>query len=214
MTQSFDISQDEIPIFLAETEDHLQVLEEGLVSLERHEENPDLLQALFRAAHTIKGSAGMIGHKRLVEVTHALETAFDGVRKHSIPITTPLVDACLQAIDALRLLRDEVVSQQTCVVDVQTVVQAFSQFKAAPAAAPKPIQAAGAAASPQEERALTITADISATSIASAARAFQLMLALQGAGQILAMDPTQDQIESAEPVHHFIARIVPCQPLE
>ena len=75
MEISFDISPDEMPVFLAETDEQLQLLDEGLVRLEREQNDSDLLQALFRAAHTLKGSAGMIGHKRMVELNHGLEAA-------------------------------------------------------------------------------------------------------------------------------------------
>ena len=54
MSLELDISPDEMPLFLAETEDHLQVLEEGLVKLEQQADDPELIQALFRSAHTLK----------------------------------------------------------------------------------------------------------------------------------------------------------------
>ena len=49
----FDIAEDELKIFLAEAEEQLQMLDEGLVRLEREGANPDLLQTIFRAAHTL-----------------------------------------------------------------------------------------------------------------------------------------------------------------
>lgn len=54
MSLQFDLSADELPIFLAETDEHLQTLDEGLVRLEREEGDEALIQALFRAAHTLK----------------------------------------------------------------------------------------------------------------------------------------------------------------
>ena len=66
MELNFDLAEDEFPIFMAETDEQLQVLDDGLIRLEREGEDMELLQALFRAAHTLKGTAGMIGHKRMV----------------------------------------------------------------------------------------------------------------------------------------------------
>ncbi|MEA4906639.1 MAG: chemotaxis protein CheA [Anaerolineaceae bacterium] len=233
MNQAFDISQDELPIFLAETEEHLQILEEGLVRLEQEEEDPELLQGLFRAAHTLKGMAGMIGHKRLVDVTHMMETAFDAVRKNQLNISTPLIDACLESIDALRLLRDEVDHGMVADVDIPSLVDLFAPFvetsapaprPAPPAPRPAPVQAAPApqpdkpaprpsrrtrSSSRSRAKTILIEADISPRSAASAARAFQIMLALQGLGQIVSMEPTQEQIESAAPVGHFSAIFSP-----
>src|SRR3972149_4612882 len=108
MDSVFDIAEDELQVFLAEADEHLQMLDEGLVQLERRGDDAELLQAIFRAAHTLKGSAGVIGHRRMADLTHAMETALDGLRKGTLAVTTPLVDACLEALDALKLLRNEV----------------------------------------------------------------------------------------------------------
>ncbi len=95
MNVTFDISDDELQIFMAEAEEHLQRLDEGLLRLEREGGDAELLQEIFRAAHTLKGSAGMIGHQRMAELTHAMETVLDGVRKHTVEVSAPLVDACV-----------------------------------------------------------------------------------------------------------------------
>ena len=212
----FDISQDEMPIFLAETEDHLQVLDDGLIRLERQEYDNDLIQQIFRAAHTLKGTAGMIGHQRLVELTHALEMAFDGIRKNELVINSQLVDICLDSVDALRLLRDEVIHGKVSPVDVHSLVERIHHFiqkekqalqsAAGTGAGQAPIQAKPAASAPQVEGVL-IEAKIAPNSIASAARAFQLMLALQDLGEILSMEPSQAQIETSAPVSLFVARL-------
>ena len=124
----FDISPDEMPLFLAETEDQLQVLEEGLVRIEQEPDDQDLIQGLFRAAHTLKGMAGMIGHKRLVSLTHALENGFDGIRKKTYDVTTDFIDICLESIDGLRLLREEVIDRQESDVDVETMVYKLEEY--------------------------------------------------------------------------------------
>ncbi|MCB9134668.1 MAG: chemotaxis protein CheA [Anaerolineales bacterium] len=103
---TFDITDEERQILLAETDEQLQTLEGGLLELEQVQD-PALVQALFRAAHTLKGSAGMIGHTQIVELTHALETVFDDLRQDRLAITSPLVDICLQSVDKLKLLRND-----------------------------------------------------------------------------------------------------------
>ena len=128
MNSLFDISEDELPIFLAETDDQIQVLDQGIVELEREQGNPALLQAIFRAAHTLKGASGMVGHTRMVEITHALENALDGVRKGTLDVSIALVDLCLDAIDAIKLLRDEVVNNQVSQVDIQPLCERFAEI--------------------------------------------------------------------------------------
>jgi two-component system, chemotaxis family, sensor kinase CheA len=215
METVFDISADEIPLFLAETEDHLQTLEEGLVRIEQEDVDTDLIQALFRAAHTIKGMAGMIGHKRLTELTHALENVFDGVRKERVAISTPLVDACLSAVDGLRSLRDEVDGRSNRSLDVQTLIGALINLQEGPAKVEEKAKSTGPTlAQAKSDGGIHVEADILGNSVASAARAFQLMLAMQNAGEITAMSPSADQIDSAQPVKTFSGVVRLTQPLE
>jgi two-component system, chemotaxis family, sensor kinase CheA len=238
----FDISPDEMPLFMAETEDQLQVLEEGLVRIEHEADDIELIQGLFRAAHTLKGMAGMIGHKRLVSLTHALENGFDGIRKNTYPVSTQFIDICLESIDGLRLLREEVIDRQESEVDVETLVDRVEQYiqsvsGKAPAAenpkpaaqpAPEPVNAPvpvkveapvalPSVTAPVAENAETVyqfSAVIAKNSVASAARAFQLMMALQAGGSIESMEPSQDEIETSKPVFEFKARFIPTQPLD
>ncbi len=235
----FDISEDELPIFQAETEDHLTILEDGLVRLEQNDRDPELLQALFRAAHTIKGTAGMIGHKRLVEITHVLENAFDAVRKNQLSISTNLINLCLETVDILRSLRDEVITGETSAVDVPQMIETFKNFldsamdpsragKIEPEREPAKIEIKKAEKTPakkipvaKEEKKpivdqssinqakIQIQADISPSSVASAARAFQILMVLQSSSEIIELIPSQKEIESAAPVGHLSALIVP-----
>ena len=93
----------------------------GLVRLEQESSDEDLLQAIFRAAHTLKGAAGMIGHKRMVEVTHVLETALDDLRKQQIVADASMIDLCLESVDAIRALSGEVAIGQASEVSIQNI---------------------------------------------------------------------------------------------
>lgn len=223
MELRFDIEKEELPIFMAESDEQFQLLDDGMVQLEREGENPDLLQSLFRAAHTLKGAAGMIGHKRMVALTHALETAMDGLRKNSYPVSTALIDLCLEATDALRNLRGEILTLQPAPVDVDGLVTRFNTFVAAATGAATAslvetkaaAQAAPAASTvTANEAVFKVDAEISPTSIASAARAFQMVLALQDIGTIQSQSPSQAEIDSAKPVQKFSATFQSSQPYE
>lgn len=213
----FDIEEDELHIFLAEADEHLQTLDEGLVRLEREGDDPELLQAIFRAAHTLKGAAGAIGHRRMAELTHAMETVLDGLRKHTLAVSADLVDVCLESLDALRLLRNEVIERRASPVDIAPLVERLSRL-----AAPTPTevngpqtegkqQATGDGSSPvvhpPSSTVYTIRADIAPDSFASAARAFQVLLALQSLGEVLDLQPPQAVIETAAPVQRVTARL-------
>lgn len=219
----FDISQDEMPIFMAETEDHLQALDEILVRLEQEKNDQDLLQTVFRAAHTLKGMAGMIGHKRMVSVTHALETALDGLRKNKLEVDSALIDLCLEAVDGLRLLREEVINNELSDVEVDSLTERFMIFiqssqadtlslNLAQSKQPLPTLKTQTENQPTQTgnddgESYVIRAEIENNSVASAARAFQLMMAVQMFGEVKNMKPSQEAIESAAPVSHFEAEL-------
>jgi len=227
MEITFDISPDELPIFLAEVDEHLQALDDILIQLEKGEPDPELVQTVFRSAHTIKGMSGMIGHRRMTDLTHALETALDGVRKNSLQISAELVNVCLEAVDCLRALREEVATGLVSAVEIETLVAALKALAAGekvvlPETQPQPgpqaenLPAALNAGGEQnpDGKNFHIHAKIDTNSMASAARAFQLMLALQDLGEILAMSPTQAQIEAAAVVSEFTATLATDQPRE
>lgn len=220
----FDISEDELPIFLAEVDEHLQVLDDLLIRLERGDPDAELVQTVFRSAHTIKGMCGMIGHRRMTDLTHALETVLDEVRKNSLEVSTGLINVCLEAVDRLRLLRDEVVTAQVSEVDIDQIIVDLKEFSeknkaALPGAGPVgEVHLADRRAAPEAPggagpgaRSVQIQAKIDTESIASAARAFQLMLALQDLGELQSMVPTQAQIETAASVSDFAAVVLTAQ---
>lgn len=216
MEIKFDISEEERPIFLAEVDEHLQVLDEVLIRLEREDADPELVQSLFRSAHTIKGMSGMIGHQRMTDLTHALETVLDKVRRNDIQITPELINVCLTAVDHLRSLREEVSTSQMRDVNVEEVILPLKQFidggkQEAVRPEPKIEPVEKAPSTIVEGRQLQVKAKIDTHSMASAARAFQLMMALQDLGDIQSMTPTQAQIEAAKVVADFSAVVVTSQ---
>ena len=69
--------------FIAETEENLRVMEEGLLSLERHPDDPEVLQTIFRMAHTLKGNSASLGFTGVAEFAHALEDQLERLRKRT-----------------------------------------------------------------------------------------------------------------------------------
>lgn len=98
---SIDMSQF-YEVFFEETAEHLATMESLLLELDV--DSPDLedLNAIFRAAHSIKGGSGTFGFNDMTEVTHILETLLDKLRKQELPVRTVMVDAFLQACDVLK----------------------------------------------------------------------------------------------------------------
>lgn len=106
----FELDDDDLKLFCEETDEQIELLDTCLVQLEGEPE-PELLQQIFRAAHTLKGSSATIGHKKMANLTHAMETVLDAVRQGKRAPTSDVVDALLAGLDALRILANEVVTR-------------------------------------------------------------------------------------------------------
>ncbi len=94
-------AQDLQSLFITESEELLQQLEQSLMSLEGDPDNDELINQLFRCAHTIKGGAGIVGLGPVVDFTHTMEAALERLRLHELAVTGPLVSALLQCKDVL-----------------------------------------------------------------------------------------------------------------
>lgn len=79
-------------------------LETSLLELERYPENPEVVSAIFRALHTIKGSGAMVGFDEVSQFAHQIETVYDLVRSGEITATKPLIDITLSACDVIRMM--------------------------------------------------------------------------------------------------------------
>ncbi len=88
-------------IFFEEASEHLASLETLLVGLDREQPDPEAMNAIFRAAHSIKGSASTFGFPDMAAVTHDLETLLDKARKGELVLTEEIVDITLEARDVL-----------------------------------------------------------------------------------------------------------------
>jgi two-component system chemotaxis sensor kinase CheA len=101
------MSDEAIAVFQIEARENLELIEQGLLDLLDRPEDRDLVDAVFRGLHTLKGSGSMFGFDALAGFTHHCETAFDRVRKGEVATTTDLVSAVLAARDHMRLLMED-----------------------------------------------------------------------------------------------------------
>jgi two-component system, chemotaxis family, sensor kinase CheA len=115
------ITPQDIKLFLTEADEQLQLLDEDIVRLERESSNVKLLQEIFRASHTIKGSSAMIGHQRMSHLAHGMENVLDKVRKGTLAVSSPVVDALLKGLDGLRILKEELVTGEESKIDIDGI---------------------------------------------------------------------------------------------
>ncbi|OGS96640.1 MAG: hypothetical protein A3H31_07775 [Gallionellales bacterium RIFCSPLOWO2_02_FULL_57_47] len=123
---SLDMSQF-YQVFFEESAEHLASMESLLLSLDLDAPDADQLNAIFRAAHSIKGGSGTFGFTDMTEVTHILETLLDRIRKNEIAITRDMVDAFLEAGDVLHGLLEA--HQNGSVADEEASVAACAKLE-------------------------------------------------------------------------------------
>ncbi|MEM0911016.1 MAG: chemotaxis protein CheA [Pseudomonadota bacterium] len=98
---SFEVDEDILQDFLVEAGEILEQLQEQLVDLENNPDDADLLNAIFRGYHTVKGGAGFLSLTELVDVCHGAENVFDVMRNGQRTLTPELMDVILQATDVV-----------------------------------------------------------------------------------------------------------------
>ena len=135
---SFDLSQF-YQVFFEEAAEHLSNMERLLLGLDVSNPSMDDLNAIFRAAHSIKGGAGTFGFTDMIEVTHVLETLLDKLRKQEMSLTNEMVNAFLEAGDAIAMQlaghRDSTEVDREVVQKARANLERLSA-EPAPAAAP------------------------------------------------------------------------------
>ncbi|MBP7547312.1 MAG: chemotaxis protein CheA [Corallincola sp.] len=104
---AFDVDEDILQDFLVEAGEILELLQEQLVELENKPHDRDLLNAIFRGFHTVKGGAGFLSLTAMVDACHGAENVFDNLRNGKRQVTPELMDVILQALDAINAMFGE-----------------------------------------------------------------------------------------------------------
>ncbi len=188
----WSLTEDDRQLFLAEADELVQVLESGALAMEQGGIADETLQAMFRAAHTLKGNAGLMGEQGLADHMHHLEARLDDLRSGRVALTPAMIQAVLSGIDTMRDL-----------------LAAFARGES-PAApeAPAEAEVAAAAAAPAVEGDLAVPAsaaaaggpryrirlDVSPDCPMPAVRVFQAYQALSRVGRIETSQPAQESL--------------------
>lgn len=100
-----------LDLFIDETKEHLQSLNEHVLVLEKEPDNEDTINEIFRAAHTLKGMSGTMGFTRMQRLTHDLENVFSEIRNGNMKANEKLIDVLFRGLDALESYLDVISSE-------------------------------------------------------------------------------------------------------
>ncbi len=201
--------------FLDETDDNVQKLDDLLLALEKNMVDMDVINEIFRAAHTLKGMAGTMGFTNMMGLTHAMEDRLDAARKGTRPLTENDMNMLFTGLDTLQAMADSIRGGgNDSHIDVSEMVHNLRNENAAPAQA----QAAqsdgsgsgsGSGASSQDSEwvksanesganAYAVHVTLSQSCLLKAARAYMVVNRLEEMGDIARSEPPTDSLEKEE----------------
>ncbi|MFT9115823.1 MAG: chemotaxis protein CheA [Sporolactobacillus sp.] len=230
-----DMSQ-YLGVFVDEAREHLQNLSDKLMELEEKSDDPELINSIFRSAHTLKGSSGQMGFANMMELTHTMENVFDALRHHKVNVTSEMVDCLFETVDILSGVIDRIAEGGDDAADVAEITAKLQNLLTDQDASKTDnrtdqVSSAGAAPSVSKddavkmsfddyeldtiEQALSNQMNVFETVIAlrqdcvlKAARALMVSNAIEDLGTILKSEPSTEDIEKEAFDHSFAFLIV------
>ncbi|PAF17434.1 chemotaxis protein CheA [Terribacillus saccharophilus] len=129
-------------VFIEESKEHLQALNQNLLELEKQPENIGVVNEIFRSAHTLKGMSATMGYQDLANLTHQMENVLDAIRNQQIKINPDILDIVFDAVDSLEEMVLDIESGGAGTKEVSELVSQLAAIESGEA----PLQAAAAVA--------------------------------------------------------------------
>jgi two-component system chemotaxis sensor kinase CheA len=145
-----------LSMFIDESKDHLQAINENLLALEQSPEDIGIVQVIFRSAHTLKGMSATMGFEDLAKLTHEMENVLDLVRNNKLSMNSFIFDCLFKSTDALETMVNDIIEGGTGQADVSDIVKALKSIvtgdyaKEPAASAAQPAAAGDGGSSPMQ----------------------------------------------------------------
>ncbi|MFZ5640584.1 MAG: chemotaxis protein CheW [Bacillota bacterium] len=223
-----------LEMFLEESREHLQRLNESLLELETGEEAAGILDDIFRSAHTLKGMSATMGFAQVAELTHQMENVLHALRRGEMQVNSGVIDLLFKCVDTLDGMVNDIAAGGDGSIPVDDLVAELKAGMTSGVAdtAPKPAVAAGPVSNITKvtfnefeknlvEEALEqgyicvhITVNISPKCIMKSARAFMVFKKLEEIGEIIKTVPPVQDIEEEKFDTGFDVVMVSKEPVE
>ena len=215
-------------MFLDESHEHLQSLNEGLLRLEENMEEISAVNDIFRNAHTLKGMSATMGFAKIAELTHEMEDVLDLVRKEQLKLNEDIMDTLFKCLDSLEQMVDSVGNGEAeDVVDVSDLVAKLSSISKGTPAPAEAAPSAAAAAAPAADGASSdlgiddididvmkkakeagmnifhVKVTLMESCVLKAARSVMVMHALDEVGDVIKSVPPAEDLEQEKFEHSF-----------
>lgn len=226
-----------LEIFIEESKEHLQAVNENLLVLEKNPEDISIVNEIFRSAHTLKGMSATMGYEDLANLTHKMENVLDAIRNHKIQVTAEILDVVFASIDDLEAMVTDIASGGDGKRDVVAIVEqllkiengeelsAASEEVAVTVSEPS-VKTAYAAEYDEFERTvigqskeqgfscLEIEVQLRSDCVLKAARVFMVFEVLEKCGEVIKSTPSTEQLEEEKFDEKFVVTIITKEPAE
>lgn len=209
-----------LDMFIDESKEHLQAMNDNLLKLENDPENVAIVNEIFRSAHTLKGMAATMGYEDLASLTHIMENVLDGIRNHKIAVTSEILDVVFESVDDLEEMVLSIASGGDGKRDVTKVVAQLERIEKGEKLQGQAVQQETASAkevtldkpltsetyddfevtvlsqaTEQGFNAIQVTVSLREDCILKAARVFMVFEVLEQIGEIIKSTPAVDVLE-------------------
>ncbi|MGG1401140.1 chemotaxis protein CheA [Bacillus salipaludis] len=210
-------SNDFLEMFIEESKEHLQAINDELLNLESEPDNKAIVNEIFRSAHTLKGMAGAMGFEDMASLTHEMENVLDLVRNSKLQITEEIMDVIFKCVDHLEKMVNNIeqggdgkenvsdtVKQLTIIKDPSTKIQPSSFSAVNEVAATAELEMDEYQISVINEAWKTgnqvyqIQISIDESCVMKSVRAYMVFQTAEEFGEIIQTNPSVEQIEADE----------------
>ncbi|WP_211745926.1 chemotaxis protein CheA [Paenibacillus sp. Marseille-Q4541] len=210
-----------LSMFIDESNDHLQSLNEKMLELENSPEDLSIVQVIFRSAHTLKGMAATMGFEDLASLTHKMENVLDLVRNEKLQMKESIFDVLFQSLDALESMVQNIMGGGEGKLDVTSIVSSLQAIEKGEESLPAPaevIESSSKTSMPALDEfqnsvllqsitdgqgVMFIHVTISSTSQLKAVRAYMVFDMLERSGDIIKTEPSVQEIEQDQFDYEF-----------
>jgi two-component system chemotaxis sensor kinase CheA len=180
-----------LELFITESREHLDNLNNSLVALEKDPSNIDFINEIFRSMHTLKGMAATMGFEKIETLTHKAEDILDDIRKDKLKPQPEIVDILFESLDLLEEMLKRISTGEGEGVDISSVLKKMEEYKAGKI---KP-KAEEAKVKPEK---YVVTVRLHEKCQLKSVRAFIVVKTLKERGEVIKTTPPLDEMDKED----------------
>ena len=197
-----------IEVFLDESNEHLQAMNDNILKLEKDPNNLEIVNEIFRSAHTLKGMAATMEYKDIASLTHHMENVLDDIRNKKLDVSTEVIDIAFDAIEYLEEMVNSIVEGGSGEKDITGLISRLEKVGNFSSEV-EDKSTKGQSTMELDEYQTTVVkqageqgfyiyqvnVELTKDCMLKAARVFMVFEVLEGLGEIVKADPTVEKLE-------------------